>query len=161
MSTSIIKGDNIHYPQLTWWSAPQARATIIGGAGADVVLPDIVVPALPGWATGLVARVELVLVFRKCLDTSVAANQLNGDQNVQVQKSVAGAYTTGITLKDNMFAVASSAESSGTFIIGDTDVKAQCNTPGTFNVKITTGRADGANLELHDVQVGLRFTFFR
>jgi len=139
---------------LTFWSALQALVTITA-TPTDQTLPSVAVPTLP---TGYsIYRAEALLSFRKISDTSAVANQLAGNQNVQLQKA-AGAFATGIALLDNMLAVAASAESSGDAFVGSTDIKATVDGDATYGFKITSAAADGANLRLHDVQTGLRIT---
>jgi len=158
MGENIIKGDNIHYPTETFYSDIVAVAAIVGGAGADLQLPDVVVPA---WLNGFVLRAEVIVMFNETLDTSGVANKLNGDQYVQVQRSVAGAYINAMLLKDDMFPTPLSAKGAGAILIGNLDVKAQVFGPATYNIKILTGKADGSNLELHTVQTGIRVFLFR
>jgi len=158
MGENIIKGDNIHYPTETFYSALLAVASIVGGGGGDVQLPDVTVPP---WLNGFVLRAEVIVMFNETLDTSAAPNGLNGDQYVQVQKSVAGAYINAMLLRNGMFPTPASAKGSGAILVGDTDIKAQVNGPGTYNIKILTGKAIGGNLELHTVQTGIRLFLFR
>lgn len=141
----------------TFWSSLQTKISIPGVA-ADTAGPSIVVPSIfPTGAT--IKRVELILKYRKVVDASGSANKLKGNQNVQVKESASGSWTTGITLKDDMMAAGASAESGGDVIIGDTDVKAEVDSDNaTYAVQIASAVADGATLDLQDVQFGLKFT---
>jgi hypothetical protein len=139
------------------WSAELALMSI-PNTPADVNGPDIVVPDdfIPAGMT--IQRVELLVKYRKAKDTSGSDNQINGNLNVQVKESVAGSFTTGVVLKDNTIQVAADSESGGDLIVGDVDIKAEVAADNkTYNTKIASASADGATLDLQDVQFGLKF----
>jgi len=140
------------------WSLVQALMEISATPGGNVAGPSVVVPSgyLPTGAT--ISRVELLMKYRKAVDTSGADNQIAGPLNVQVKESVAGSFTTGIVIPDNAIKVVADGESGGDLIIGAADVKAEVAADNkTYAVQITSAIADGSTLQLQDVQFGLKF----
>ena len=141
----------------TIWSQPQVTMTITTTPTA-VAGPDIIIPAsyLPAGAP--ITRVELLMKYRKVMDTSGLDNKLSGNLNVQVKESVAGTFTTGISLKDDMMLVAADGESGGDMLVGAADVKAEVAADDkTYNTQIALAVSDGNNLILKDIQFGVRF----
>jgi hypothetical protein len=144
-------------PVLPIWSAEQAVMEITATPG-NVAGPSVVVPSgfLPAGAT--INRVELVMKYRKAFDTSGSDNKIAGPLNVQVKESVSGSFTTGIVIADDSIEVAADGESGGDLLVGSIDVKAEVAADNkTYAVQIASAAADGASLELQDVQFGLRF----
>jgi len=133
-------------------SAIQLKASISDTAG-DVDLPDVVVPALP---TGYsIYRAIMFIKCRSIEDTSASANQLDGDQNVLIQKG-SGPFANCLQLKSNMFPVSASVVSDGHTVYGEADIKAVVDGAGTYSFKIKMALADGDSLILNEIQVGIR-----
>lgn len=151
------------YPFLDFWSVPEDKITVTSLA-ADLDFPSIVVSGLPSGLT--IRRVVLIMTCRAINDTSGADNYINGaSKTLRIKKST-GAWGTddivGITFDNqSLYCVASSKE-AGPVTIGDTDIKTEVDGNATYNVRSEeTNRSDailalGNNLELYDVQVGLR-----
>jgi len=151
------------FPFIDFWSAPTDKITITNAA-ADLTFPDIVVAALPGGLT--IKKVVLVLSVRALNNTNAADNYINAaGKTLRIKKST-GVWgvddVVGITVASNALYCKSSAKENGPVIIGSADLSALVNANGTYNVRSDqTTRGDaivaqGNNLELYDVQVGLR-----
>ena len=124
--------------------------------GADETprdFPDIIVPALPDGY-----NIYSATMFMKCRmiqNDNGSINQLNGDQNIIIQKG-SGALIVCMNLKDNMFPVDANAVSDGVTLYSDIDISAVVDGDGTYSLKIQEAHADYDSLYLKDVQVGLR-----
>jgi len=139
-----------------FWSDVDDIVSITDGA-TDTALPDIVVAGLDTDIT--LERVVLLLKVRKIANSSATgANALNGAQVIEVKESTAEwtAAITAINLADNMWTVPTLTEDGGDVIVGDNDIKATVDADGTYNVQIASALADYANLNLYDLQVGVR-----
>jgi hypothetical protein len=139
-------GDTVEELQLT--SALQANLAL---AGADVVIAGI-----PAGAT--INRVVVMFMCRAIENTNVAANKLQGAQNIEVNFA-GGAFIDAINLADDLFAVALSTREMGTVVIGDNDVAATVTGNGTCTFRIDAARADQNNLNFNDFQIGVRVYF--
>jgi hypothetical protein len=146
VSSMDFWGDIIEELQLT--SALQANLAL---AGADVVIAG-----LPANIT--LVRVVVMFMCRSIENTNVAANKLQGAQNIQVNFA-GGAFLNAIALADDLFAVALSTREMGTVVIGSIDVKATVTGNGTCTFRIDVARADQDNLNFNDYQVGVRVYF--
>lgn len=151
------------YPFLDFWSAPADLITVTSTA-ADLAFPDIVVSGLPSGLT--IRRVVLIFTCRAIKDTSAVANYINGaSKTLRIKKST-GAWGTddlvGITFDNQSLYCDASTKESGLPIVGDTDIKSEVDGNATYNVRSEqTNRSDaivalGNNLEIYDVQVGVR-----
>ncbi len=129
----------------------------ITAAATDTALPDVVVAGLDTDIT--LERVVLLLKVRKIANSSsTGANALSGAQVIEVKEN-SEAWAVGITainLTDNMWTVPTLTEDAGDVIVGDNDIKATVDGNGTYNVQIASALADYANLNLSDLQVGVR-----
>jgi hypothetical protein len=145
---------------IDYWSDPQEEVQLTAVAG-DKSLPNVTVAGLTGAET--VARAYLIFKFRIVENTNVAANKLNGAQDIQIRTDAPGAWADAINLVDDMFSIAASTREGGDVYIGDIDLG-----PGganvvtgndTYNVQWDEAVADLGNLQFNDVQVGLRIYF--
>ncbi len=151
---------------MDFWSAPEDKITIPAVA-ADLTFPSIVVSGLPSGLT--IERVVLIFFCRALNDTSAADNYINAaNKTLRVKKSTGSWGTDDLVAltfaQTSLYCVASSKE-AGPTIIGDTDIKSEVDGNATYNVSSEeTTRGDalvafGAELELYDVQVGVRVFF--
>lgn len=151
------------YPWMDFWSIEADKITIPGTA-ADLDFPDVVVSGLPSGAT--LKRVVAILTIRALLDTSTADNYIDAaSKTLRVKKST-GAWGTddlvAITFDENGLYCVASTKESGTALVGSHDVKGEVDGDATYNFRSEeTNRSDAIsaladNLELYDVQVGLR-----
>jgi hypothetical protein len=145
------------------WSAPTDKITVTAVA-ADLAFPDIVVAALP---TGLsVQKVVLILAVRAINDTSAADNYIDAANKTLRIKPAAGAWGTddivAITFANQSLYCKANQKEPGPVIIGSADLSSVVNANGTYNIMSNqTNRGDAIsaladNLELYDIQVGLR-----
>lgn len=149
-----------------FWSDIDNRVTI-AAAAADLDFPDVVVAGLPSSIT--LIRVIAMVKVRAIRDTSVADNFIDqANKALRVRKST-GVWGTddvvAINFDQNEWYVVASQKEAGDVILGDNDVKAEVDGNGTYNFRSEeTNRGDAIsalanNLELYDVQTGLRFYF--
>ncbi len=135
-----------------FWSALQEEIQIPAVA-ADVAMPNIVVA---GIITGVtIVRASLVFTWRGIENTNAAANKLSGAQYIQCRLD-GGVWANAITLADDLFGLAASTREGGDALIGDIDLSSIIVGNGTYNIKWKDALADLANINLNDVQVGLR-----
>jgi len=150
------------------WCATPIASLAIPAAAADLTFADVVFPAdfLPAGA--VIESVQLMLKWRKQVDSSAAPNAINGaNHTIRIKKST-GAWgvddVIGIMFADNQLATDASATEGGDMIVGSYDVDSEVDdTDGiTYNVRSEeTNRGDaihvdGASLTLYDVYTGLR-----
>jgi len=150
--------------QDVFWSDIVATV-VIPAVAADLDFPSIVIPT-DGIPTGVtLISVRAVLKWRKQVDSSGAANAINGaSKGIRVKKST-GAWGTddvmAIDVPNNTLATAAGGTEGGDCWIGDNDVDSEVDAVGTYNFRSEqTTRSDaivvdGASLTLHDVQMGL------
>ncbi len=156
------------YPFMDFWSLPADKITVAGTA-ADLTFPSVVVLGLP--ATATLKRIVVILTIRAINDTSAAANYIDqASKTLRVMKSD-GTWGTddlvGITFDQNSLYCVASTKEAGPTIIGSHDVKGEVDGDATYifvsmqTEPVGSPRADAIsalanNLELYDVQVGLR-----
>ena len=147
--------------QIDFWSDVEDLLTITNAA-QDLALPDIVVADLPAGAT--VVRAVLMLKYRTVEDTSAGINKLDDNAGgntpaIQVRDDTPGSWTDGINMLNDSIQVPASTREGGDILIGDNDVAAEVDGNDTYNVQFDDAEADGNNLLLRDVQVGLRLWY--
>ncbi len=146
-----------------FWSAPTDKIPVVVGP-ADTTFPDIVVAGLPAGLT--VQKVVLILAVRTINDTSGVDNYINAANKTLRIKAAAGAWGTNdivaITFAQNSLYCKASQKEPGPVIIGAANLSSVVNANATYNIMSNqTVRGDGIvakgnNLELYDIQVGLR-----
>ncbi len=145
------------------WSVPLDKITITNAA-VDLAFPDIVVSALPSELT--IKRAVLVLSVRALNNTNGADNYISAANRTIRIKAAAGVWgmddVVGITFPLSALYCKASAKEAGPVIVGSADLSALVNTNGIYNIRSDqTTRGDAlaafaAQLELYDIQVGLR-----
>jgi len=150
-----------HLTPLEFWGDPSALVTITGSS-SDVNLPDVIIPTLPTGAT--IWKVQLIGYISLVRDTSASDNAINGVSAIRIKKST-GAWGTddivALDIPDNFLAVdvSTSADRSGVPLVGNLNndnLSGEVDGAATYNLRFEDIAADGANLTLLDVQVGLR-----
>jgi hypothetical protein len=164
--TAILNSVQRKYPFLDFWSDPEDKITI-AGAAANLVFPDIVVGNLP--ATFTPRKVVLVLAARALFDTSGADNYIDqANKTLRIKKDTGnwGADDiVAITFDIDSLYTRANAKEPGPCIIGDTDLQGEVDGNATYNIRSDqTVRGDAIsalanNLEMYDVQVGLRYFY--
>lgn len=152
------------YPFLDFWSSPTDKVTIpISTGPLDIAFPNIIVSGLPALLT--IRKVALVLAVRALNDTSGANNYINAAaKTLRIKKSGSAwaAAIVGITFAINSLYCKASIKEAGPVIIGSADLSSVVTVDDTYNVRGDQSVwhdapvAAGADLELYDVQVGLR-----
>lgn len=151
---------------MDFWS-DQADKITIAGAAADLDFPSVTVAGLPSGVT--LARVVAMLKVRAIKDTSAADNYIDqAGKTIRVKEST-GAWGTddlvAINFDQNQWYTTASTKENGDVMIGDNDVKTEVDGAAGYNFRSEqTNRGDAIsaladNLELYDVQMGLRVYF--
>lgn len=112
-------------------------------------------PILPAGAT--VWRAYLVMKFREIY--CAAANFVATLGYVQVEKSVGGAWVSGITAEIGTLDVAAGVSAAGDALVGNADVSAQVADGSEVEFQLVTLRSNVDNLAVRDVQFGLQIYF--
>jgi len=122
----------------------------------------VIIPTLPTGAT--IWKVQLIGYISLVRDTSASDNAINGVSAIRIKKST-GAWGTddivALDIPDNFLAVdvSTSADRSGVPLVGNLNndnLSGEVDGAATYNLRFEDIAADGANLTLLDVQVGLR-----
>jgi len=157
-----IKADfDRHITWIDCWSDEQATTTITGGS-TDVNLPDVIVPTLPTGAT--IWKVVLLFKSHVLKDTSTSDNAINGAAAIRIKKSTGAWGTDDIVaydIQDNAWPVdvSETTEKTGPCFIGNInndDLSSEVDAAATYNLRFEDIQADGANLVIEGVAVGLR-----
>jgi hypothetical protein len=130
-------------------------------ATTNVDLPNVVVANLPANTT--ILRVIGLIKVRAMEDTSGATNAINGANTVKVKKST-GAWGVDdvalIDIVDNIWSTSASTKEGGMIIEGDNNASGEVDGNATYNIRFNGNIfADGNNLNLIDVAVGLKVYF--
>ena len=142
---------------MDFWGAVTEELQLTGAEQVNLALGgNVVIAGLPDGIT--LVRVVVMFMCRSIENTNAAANKLLGAQNIEVGFGAAN-FIDAIALADDLFAVALSTREMGTVIIGAIDVKATVTGNGTCTFRIDAARADVANLNFNDYQVGVRVYF--
>jgi len=146
-------------PAMDFWSDVADLVQLSATAG-DVYLPDVVI-ALPSGVT--LVRIMPIIMFGAVENTSSTGdNAIYAAYNIRVKKST-GAWgvddIAAINLVDGEWLTPKLSRESGRVQPGDNDVKSEVDGDGTYNFRFEDTRADYANLNLYDVQMGLRVWF--
>lgn len=152
--------------RMDFWSDVISTITI-AGTPADLDFPSVVVSGLPAGCS--IVRVIAMLKYSHRKDTSGADNYINAASKVVRVKKSTGVWGTddiiAIDMPINSLYTTASTKEGGDLIIGDNDIKAKVDGDGTYNFRSEqTNRGDAVsavanNLELYDVQMGLRVEF--
>lgn len=155
--TALSTEINRIQPAMDFWSDVADNVTITNAAG-DESLPNVVVADLPTGAT--VVRAILMLKIRKIKDSSGAINYIESAQKIRIDSDVGlGSEVDAIDIPSSALHTEADGVEGGDVIIGDNDVAAEVTGNGTYYVTWESADAHGANLELYDVQVGLRIWY--
>lgn len=128
----------------------------ITAAPTDIPLPDITIANCPK----TVKRATLMIRFRIAKDTSAAPNSISGGQVITASKDAGVTQIPAIDIITGLLAVATSAKEPGFTLEGSEDILAQLPVNGgTLTTTWVQALAVGANLELLDLQVGVRFHY--
>lgn len=151
---------------MDFWSDTEDKITI-AGAAADLDFPDVVVAGLPSGVT--LIRVIAMLKVRAIKDTSGSENYIDeAGKELRIKKSTGSWGTDDVAAIDfdqYQWRCAANTKEGGDAIVGNNDVKSEVDSNATYNFRSEqTNRTDAIsaladNLELYDVQTGIRVYF--
>jgi hypothetical protein len=145
---------------MDFWSDVVEELQLTGALQVNLALPaaaNVVIAGIPVGVT--IVRVIVMFICRAIENTNVAANKLDGNQNIQVNFG-GGAFANAINLADDLFGVAgSSTREMGTVVVGDNNMSATVLGNGICTFRIDAAKADLANLNFNDYQMGIRVYF--
>ena len=148
---------------MDFWSNPQEEVPVAGGAGT-LALPDVTIADLPVGAT--VVRAIALFKARIIENTNVAANKLDGATNpgisqvIQVRDDTPGVWRDAINFVDDQFGIAAGPlRETGDVLLGSIDIAVEVDGNDTYNFQWLLAKADVANINFNDVQVGLRIWY--
>jgi len=146
---------------MDFWGDPQDNLVQITNAATSINLPNVVVADLPAGIT--ITRVIALLKIALARDTSGSDNAVNNaNMDLMVDSNAGyGSTVTAINIPDNSWHVdvSTSPDRGGDVLIGNTDVTAEVTGNATYYFRFENAQADGNNLELHDINAGLRVYF--
>lgn len=139
---------------MDFWSDVVEELQLTGALQSNLALTgaNVVIAGIPANVT--ITRVVAMFMCRAVENTNALANKLDGAQNIEVNFE-GGAFIDAINMADDLFGVAATTREMGMVIIGDIDVKATVTGNGTCTFRIDSAKADLANLNFNDYQVGV------
>jgi len=144
---------------MDFWSDVK-EAVVVTGGQTTFAIASVVVANLPVGAT--IVRAVAMFKFRMVENTFAGVNKLDATAAlpIQVDDSVAHGYVTAIDFVDDAFTLAAApTREGGDVIIGDNNIAARVDGNDTYPFRWLDAKADQANLEFNDVQVGLRIWY--
>jgi len=154
-----------HLSHIDFWSITDDVIAITATADQDYNLPDVTVPALPTGAT--IYKVYLLFKCALIRDSSGADNGIDEAGTIRIKTDGDATFddngVTAYIIADNMWLVDVTnvgRDRGGDAFIGDTDISAKVTGADTYNIRLDSISADGSNLELHEVAVGLRLYIY-
>jgi len=146
---------------IDFWSAQMPKVVITSTAG-DPDLPGVGVSGLPP-GVGIVRAVAMIKI-RAIRDTSGIDNFLRQDAGIAVMIT-GGTWRVNdipaINLVNGQWRVIGGVKESGDVMIGNNDIKGVVSGDGVYLFSGHNIASLGNNLELYDVQIGLRVYFRR
>jgi hypothetical protein len=98
--------------------SPSLIVATVDTSHTDIALPSVTLPNI----AGVIVHVYAGVKFRMVENMNVAANKLNGAQEIQVRVDTPGAWADCINFVDHQFGVAASTREGGDCIVGYTDL---------------------------------------
>ena len=146
--------------QLDFWSDLVEEVAVTGAQSTIAITGgNVVVADLPAGAT--IVRAIAIMKFRMVENTNGAANKLDAASALPMQVDDDGdtGWLTCIDFVDDAFGLAASTREGGDVIIGDIDIAARVDGNDTYDFQWLNAKADQANLQFNDVQMGLRIWY--
>lgn len=154
-----------HLSYVDFWSVTDDVIAVTATADQDYNLPDVTVPTLPTGFT--IYRVVLLFKCSLIRDTSGSDNGIDEAGLIRIKADGDANFDangiTAYTILDNMWLVDVTnvgRDRGGDAFVGATDLSSKVTGADTYNLRLDSISADGSNLELHDVAVGLRIYFY-
>jgi hypothetical protein len=139
------------------WSAYEPQV-VLSSSAENIDLPSITIAGLPAGVS--IVRAVMMFKYRTIENTSDGDNSLSGGQNIQAQKAIDGSWVTGIALNGDECFVPATTRETGDVMMGTNDISGQIPENGAeMNFQWTQAQASDDELNLNDVQVGLRIWF--
>lgn len=158
--TTIIADVGRQVPMMEFWGDVDDIITLTT-ATTNVDLPNVVVADIPAGAT--ITRVIGMIRMRALNNTNATVNAINGANVIKVKKSTeawADADADLINIPDNILSTAASTKEGGMSISGTHNTAAEVDGNATYNLRFNGNIfVDGNNLELIDVDAGLKVYF--
>lgn len=154
-----------HLSHVDFWSITDDVIPITATADQDYDLPDVTIPTLPTGFT--IYKVYLLFKCALIRDSSGSDNGIDEAGLIRIKKdgdaTFDGNGTTAYIIANNMWLVDVTnvgRDRGGDAFVGDTDLSSKVDGADTYNLRLDSISADGSNLELHEVCVGLRVYFY-
>lgn len=154
-----------HLTKIDFWSLPDNVIIITAAADQDYNLPDVTVPALPTGAT--IWKVYLLFKCSLIRDTSGSDNGIDEVGVIRIKKdgdaSFDGDGLDAYPIYDNTWLVDVTnvgRDRGGDAFVGAADISSKVDGADTYNLRLDSISADGNNLQLREVAVGLRILFY-
>jgi hypothetical protein len=120
-----------------------------------ITLPSVIVSGLP--TTAVVVRVVAMFRFRATSESSTVANNLEAPAGTPTIRT--DGFIDAITIVSGMLFTPASGHSFGTTWEGDVDISSVVDGNGTYTFEFSNAEAAGDDLQIRDVQVGLRVEY--
>lgn len=158
--TTIITDVGRQVSTMEFWGDVDDIITLTT-ATTNTNLPNVAVADIPAGAT--IIRVIGMIRMRAMNNTNAVANAINGANVIKVMKS-GGSWGVDdvdlINIPDNIWSTAASTKEGGMLIEGDNDAASEVDANATYNIRFNGNIfVDGNNLELIDVDAGLKVYF--
>jgi hypothetical protein len=143
---------------MDFWSDMMEEIAVTG-AQSTIALPTVTVADLPAGAA--IVRAIGMFKFRMVENTNAGANKLDAAAPLPIQfdDSVATGYITAIDFVDDAFSLGATAREGGDVIIGDNNIAAIVDGNDVYSCRWLDAKADLANIQFNDCQIGLRIWY--
>lgn len=143
---------------IDFWSDMKEEVAVTG-AQSTIALPTVTIADLPAGAT--IVRAIAMFKFRMVENTYAGVNKLDAAAAlpIQVDDSIATGYVTAIDFIDDAFTLTASTREGGDAIFGDNDIAAMVDGNDIYSFRWYNAKADQANIQFNDVQVGIRIWY--
>jgi len=134
--------------------ADSARITVTGTAGSQTIKSNFSISLIPAGVT--IDYVHIYVFSQVIENTNASANKVNGAQNVQVQKTVGGAWTNCISILDDALrvpgtATVNPARDMARLLGAPIDCKAEVSGNGNYNLQWTNAQMDLDSMNFDDI----------
>jgi hypothetical protein len=153
---SLLIGKTRQLFNIDFWSVPDDYIAV-SNVASDITLPSVVVAGLPSGA--VIERAIAIFKFRVVENTNVAANKLNGAQEIQIRDDSPSAWTDAINFVDDMFSLAASTREGGDVLIGAIDVSGTVDGNDTYEFQWAQALSDADGITFYDLQTGLKIWY--
>ncbi len=145
---------------LDFWSDVVEEVAVTGAQSTIAITGgNVVVADLPSGAT--IVRAIAMMKCRMIENTNVGANKLDAASALpmQVDDVANTGFLTCIDFVNDAFGMAATTREIGDTIIGDIDIAARIDANDTYDFQWLNAKADVANLQFNDVQMGIRIWY--